>query len=119
MFIQTKTSPDYTFYQTTFTVSFFFYSTVSQGMIIISQPCIIYFCFPLPANFFRYTDAFSLKEAVKAVKYKEKTVDGTYTAEAMKAALISYKSKMRQDSKITRVSLRWSKAEKQTICGTE
>jgi len=49
----------------------------------------------------KYTDAPSLKEAIKAVKYKEK--GSTYTAEAMQAALISYKDMMRGDSKTARV----------------
>ena len=81
----------------------------SRGIISISQPCII-FSDLLFLPFFRYTDAPSLKEAIKAVKYKEK--GSTYTAEAMQAALISYKDMMRGDSKTARVSLRRSKAEK-------
>jgi len=47
----------------------------------------------------KYTDASSLKEAIKTLKYN---AGGTWTAKAMKEALISYKEKMRDDHKIAR-----------------
>jgi len=53
----------------------------------------------------KYTDAFSLKEAIKAVKFRYKTGSLTDTANAMQEALISYKSKMRHDSKTVRVCM--------------
>ena len=37
----------------------------------------------------------------------------------MKEALISYKDKMREDSKTARVSLKLSKSEKKTTCETK
>ncbi len=76
----------------------------------------MFFCYPLPANFVRYIDASSLKESIKTVKYNE---GGTWTAKAMQEALITYRDKMRDDSKTARVSLKRSKAEKQTICETK
>ena len=47
-----------------------------------------------------YTDASSLKAAIKAVEYE----DGhTFTAEAMKTALAQYKTEMRKDGDIAKV----------------
>merc|ERR1719309_1665272 len=48
----------------------------------------------------RYTDAPSLKEAIKtgAIKTGANNAGGTWTAKAMQEALISYKEKMRDDS---------------------
>jgi len=48
----------------------------------------------------KYIDASSLKEAIKTVKYNE---GGTWTAKAMQEALITYRDKMRDDSKTARV----------------
>jgi len=52
----------------------------------------------------KYTDASSLKEAIKTLKYN---AGGTWTAKAMKEALISYKEKMRDDHKIARLLSRF------------
>ena len=69
----------------------------------ISQPVLDFFSFPLPASILRYSDASSLKAAIKAVKYE---AGATYTAKAMQEALLSYRKKMRDDSEIARVSVR-------------
>jgi len=50
----------------------------------------------------KYSDASSLKAAIKAVKYE---AGATYTAKAMQEALLSYRKKMRDDSEIARVCM--------------
>ena len=56
------------------------------------------------SDFFRHTDADSLKEAIKAVQYVEGKA--TYTGEAMQKALPHFLAKMQNDKETAKVSPR-------------